>query len=55
MYDIMGYEGELYVPLSGGFLVCVVDLCVFWSLCTLLCAYMYMPCCLMTESSTSQM
>ena len=35
MYDIMGYEGALYVPLSGGFLVCVVDLCVFWSLCTL--------------------
>ena len=30
MYDIMGYEGALYVPPSGAFLVlvgCVVQLC----------------------------
>ena len=31
MYDIMGYEGALYDPPSGAFLVvvvCVVELCV---------------------------
>ena len=31
VYDIMGYEGALYVPPSGAFLVlveCVVELCV---------------------------
>ena len=31
MYDIMGYEGALYVPPSGAFFVsveCVVELCV---------------------------
>ena len=38
VYDIMRCEEALYVPPSGGFLVvvvCVVELCVFWSLCTL--------------------
>ena len=31
MYDIMGYEGALFVPPSGAFLMlveCVVELCV---------------------------
>ena len=38
VYDIMGYEGALFVPPSGAFLVlveCVVELCVMEILVTL--------------------
>ena len=35
MHDIMGFEGALYVPSSGAFLMlveCVVELCVMLSI-----------------------